>query len=290
MILPKQEMLELVGESDSFDLDFAHRGVEKEIKNYCNWEIESATYTNRLIDGSGTDWLKLGMKNITALTRIAVNLEPAIKIKHSTASSNAYAHVAYTDNAPMSLGLEVVDGADVSSATPLLFATYTTMATLIAQITGNGWSAEVYDSDYNTMLSTNLLEIDNLYCGTWDGEDPGWEYLYMPGRPIRGFTEQREQAALYRSGGWPKGIKNIPVTFTAGWTTANMPADLKQAVASMISYFYTKHQQGTTGIKSFSLGHLRIDYVTEMTETGSSSIPIETLNVLDADYKFSLLL
>ncbi len=284
MIVPKQEMLELTGESNSFELDFAHRGVEKEVKNYCGWEIESGTYTNRLVDGTGTSWLGLGLKNITALSRIAIDTVEVIKIKHSTLSSNAYAKVNYTDNAPISLGLEVDDGADVSSATNF-FATYTTMTTLIAQITGNGWSAEIYDSDYGAFGSTNLLRIDNLACGTWDGADPGWQYLYMPGEPIRGFEISREEGSLYLNTGWPSGVRNIPVTLTAGWTTATMPADLKRAVAMLVKYFYNKHQQDATGIKSFDLGHLKIEYALETTETGQKSIPIEILDVLDLKYK-----
>jgi hypothetical protein len=282
MIVPLQEMLTLTGESDSFDLRFNHNGVEKEVKNYCGWEIESGVYTNRLVDGTGTSWLDLGLKNVTALSRIAIDTVEAIKIKHSTLSSNAYAKVNYTDNAPISLGLEVDDGDDVSSATSL-FATYTTMTTLIAQITGNGWSAEIYDSDYGSFGSTNLLKTDNLACGTRDGTDPGWQHLYMPGEPIRGFEINNAEGTIYLSTGWPSGVRNIPVTVTAGWTTATMPADLKRVVAVLVKYFYNKHQLDSTGIKMFDLGHLKIEY--EKAEVGASSIPIEVLDVLDLKYK-----
>lgn len=284
MIVPKQEIIGLTGLADSFDLDFTHRGVETEIKNYCGWEIESGTYTNRLVDGTGTAWLDLGLKNVTALSRIATGMVPAIKIKHTTASSNAYAKVSYTDNAPISLGLEVDDGADESSATNLL-ATYTTMTTLVAQITGNGWSGELYDSDYGTFGSTNLLQLDSLVCGTWDGTDPGWEYLYMPDRPISADRINRADGSVYRSGGWPDGVRNIPLTCIAGWTTANMPADLKRAVAMLVKYFYNKFLQDATGVKSFSLGHLKIEYAMETTETGQKAIPIEILDILDLKYK-----
>jgi hypothetical protein len=159
------------------------------------------------------------------------------------------------------------------------------MTTLIAQITGNGWSAEIYDSDYGSFASTNLLEVDALPCGTWDGTDPGWQYLYIPGQPIRGFELNRDEGSLYLNSGWPSGVKNIPFTCTAGWTTANMPADLKRAVAMLVKYFYNKFLQDTTGVKSFSLGHLRIEYAMETTETGQRAIPIEILDILDLKYK-----
>lgn len=293
MILPKQDMLNLTGESDSQDLDFVHRAVEREVKAYCHWEIESATYTNMLLDGSGRRWLDLGVKNVTALIRVSTDLITAIKIKHSTASSNAYFSVNYTDNAPISLGLEVVDGSALSS-TAELFATYTTMTTLVAQInarSGNGWSAEIEDSDYGAFASTNLLETLNVYAGTWDGADPGWTDLLMAGEPATGYELHAEQGSIYRSSGWPGGVRNIPVSMTAGWTTANMPYDIKQAVAKSIKFIFTRHQQDiSAGIQEFDLGHLRIKYGEEMAESGASSIPIEVLDVLDADYKVQAML
>jgi hypothetical protein len=73
MILPVQEMLIMTGESHTDDLEFTHQAVEKEIKQYCHWEIESATYTNRLLDGSGTSWQHTNLKNITSLARVSTN-------------------------------------------------------------------------------------------------------------------------------------------------------------------------------------------------------------------------
>lgn len=292
MILPRQEMLDLTGESYSQDLDFVHRAVEKEIKNYCNWEIESATYTNLLLDGSGRRWQDVGLKNITSLARVSTGLISAIKIKHSTASSNAYAKVNYTDNAPISLGLVVADGSDSGSSTDL-FATYTTLTTLVAQINANAndWSAQLDDADLGVFASTNLIEVQNLYAGTFDGTDPGWTELMMPGQPIREYELHAEQGSLYLNGGWPKGVRNIPVTLTAGWTTANMPYDIKQAVSKSIKFIFTRHQQDiSAGIQEFDLGHLRIKYGEEMAESGASSIPIEVLDVLDADYKVQAML
>jgi len=287
MILPKQDLMELTGLDDSFDLDFAHRGVEREIKNYCGWEIESATYYNQLLDGTGGEWLWAGQKNITALIKASTSIETAINFKHSTASSNAYAKVNYTDNVAVSLGLVVADGAGVSDTTEL-FSTYSTMTLLVAQIntrSGSGWSAELNDGDYGIFASTNLFETDNIMAGTWDGTDPGWAELKMAGMPVAGIIVERSEGGLYRSSGWPSGTKNIPVSYTAGWTTANMPDDLKQAVAQFISYFYNKQQQDTTGVKSFSLGHLRIEYAIATESGGTSSIPIEVLDVLDQRYR-----
>jgi len=291
MILPKQELLDMTGLTDSVAVDIAHKGVEREIKNYCGWEIESTTYANQLIDGSGSQWVWPGPKNITALVRVGTTLQTAINFKHSTASSNAYGRVNYTDNAAVSLGLVVADGSAVSDTTEL-FSTYSTMTLLVAQInarSGSGWSAELNDSTYGIFASANLLETDNITAGTWDGTDPGWSELVMPGQPVGGVRIERTEGGLHRSSGWPEGTQNIPITYTAGWTTPNMPDDIKQAVAMFTSYFYNKQQQDTTGIKSFSLGHLRIEYATTTASGASSSIPIEVLDVLDLRYRISVI-
>ena len=282
MILPLQDLIEITGLSDSVSLRSTHEGVEQEIKNYCGWKIESATYTNITVDGSGSDWIWPGHKNITSLVRAAAGTRTAINIKHSTASSNAYAQVTYTALVPTSLELVVTDGSDESSSTDT-FADYATMTLLAAQINANDadWSAEFYDSDYGIFASTNLLEVDNLYAGTEDGTDPGWSELKMPGEALKDVVIERTEGGLYRSGGWPAGVQNIPLTYTAGWTTANMPGDIKEAVALMVRFFYNKHEQETMGIKSYSMGRLRIEYAMETAESGASSIPVEVLDVLD---------
>jgi len=292
MIVPRQEVLELFGQSDAFDLDFYHRSVEREIKNYCGWEIESATYNNQLIDGTGSEWIWPGPKNITAIGRASANIETAINFKHSTASSNAYAKVNYTDKAAVSLGLVVADGTTVSDTTELL-STYTTMTLLVAQInarSGNGWSSELFDADFGIFASTNLIETDNIFAGTWDGTDPGWSELKMPGEPVRISEIERTEGGILRKSGWPSGTRNIPITYTAGWTTANMPGDIKQAVVQLMQFFFTRHQQEATGIKSFSLGHLRIEYGIANDSGSSSSIPIEVLDILDNTYRIKTII
>ena len=286
MIIPKQDLLELTGIADSVSFDLTHQGVEQEIKNYCGWELESKTYTNIAVDGSGGDYIWPGHKNITALVRAAMGKRAAINIKHGTASSNAYAKVTYTDLVPTSLELVVGDGSDAGDSSDA-FSDYATLTLLVDQINDNSadWSAELYDSNYGVFASTNLLEVDSLTAGTEDGGDPGWTELQMPGEAIRGVEVERTEGKLYRPGGWPSGTNNVILTYTAGWTSANMPADLKQAVAMMVGFFYNKHDQGITGIKSYSMGRLRIEYAQETANGGTSSIPVEVLDVLDLKYR-----
>lgn len=292
MIVPQQDIMEIMGLAYTFELESSHRAVEQEIKNYCGWEIESFTYKNQLLDGTGSDKLWPGPKNITALIRASDSLETAINFKHSTASSNAYGVVTYTDRVPTSLGLVVADGTAESDTTEL-FATYTTMTLLAAQInarSGNGWSAELNDSKFGIMSSTNLVEKANIYAGTEDGTSPGWSTLEKPGKPIGGVTVERTEGGLFRDGRWPSGTKNIPVTYTAGWTTVDMPADIKNAVIQFVQFDYNRTQQGGIGIKSFSLLELEIEYNDTSTSSESrSAIPMEALSVLDQRYRIKVI-
>ena len=292
MIVPKQDIIEITGIADSVALDASHKAVEREIKNYCGWEIESFTYKNQLLDGTGSGKLWPGPKNITALVRASTCLETAINFKHSTASSNAYGVVTYTDRVPTSLGLVVADGTTESSTTEL-FTTYTTMTLLVAQInarSGNGWSAELNNSDYGIFGSTNLIEKDNIYAGTQTSSAPGWSELMMPGQPADGITVERTEGGLFRSSGWPSGTKNIPVTYTAGWTTADMPEDIQNVIVHYVQIDYDKTQAGGGGIKSFSLLELDIEYETSSTTSGSSSSSGgfaigEARSILDTRYR-----
>jgi len=296
VIIPKQDLLELTGIADSVSFDLTHQGVEQEIKNYCGWELESKTYTNIAVDGSGGDYIWPGHKNITALVRAATGKRAAINIKHGTASSNAYAKVTYTDLVPTSLELVVGDGSDAGDSSDA-FSDYATLTLLVDQINDNSadWSAELYNSNYGVFASTNLLEVDSLMAGTEDGGDPGWTELQMPGEALKDVTVERTEGGLYRSAGWPSGNKNIPLTYIAGWTTANMPSDLKQAVAILVQFFWNKQSQAGfgagVGVKGFSLGQLRIEYAQASSSEGgaASSIPIEVLNVLDMKYRIKVI-
>jgi hypothetical protein len=131
-----------------------------------------------------------------------------------------------------------------------------------------------------------LVEKANIYAGTEDGTDPGWSELMKPGKPIGGITIEQTEGGLFRDGRWPSGTKNIPVTYTAGWTTADMPYDIKNAVIQFVQFDYTRTQQGGGGIKSFSLLELDIEYDTSgNASSGNSSAAIEALDVLDQRYR-----
>lgn len=265
------------GNPASIDVDVLHDAIEKEIKNYIDWDPEATTHTNKRYDGNGSEYLFLDELYVSAVQRVANGRTNAMKIKNTaTDASNAYVSVAST-----TLSLTVVGGSSASS-TNLSLTTYSTMTTIVAAINayGNDWSAEVYDTDFNSYPSTNLLQIENQFAGSWNGVAASWYYLDMADKPLEITRVYKNRGMIQSLYGFPEGDQNIAVSYTAGWDSTNMPPDLKQAVMDMVKYRQNRTSQDTTGVKSFSTGHYSVTYATSSNNT-IYDIPDEIMVILD---------
>jgi len=96
-----------------------------------------------------------------------------------------------------------------------------------------------------------------------------------------------DEGILYKGGCWTRGRKNWKVIYTAGYTTANMPEDLKQAVNQMCSLIYTmKNKQG---IKSEKIGSYSISYGAASGETVMGiGIPVSVIGMIAPYKKFDM--
>ena len=54
--------------------------------------------------------------------------------------------------------------------------------------------------------------------------------------------------------GFSKGFKNVFVDYTAGYTAANMPDDLKMAVKIIVQYMWGKLDENIFGTELFNIG------------------------------------
>lgn len=233
-------------------------------KERCHKTFEQTAYTNELYDGTGSPTLFVKNPPIISVVKVAVSRDDVIKIKNtSTDASNATVNVDSD-----SLDLLVAGGANADSSS-LALATYTTLATLIAAVNavGKGWSAEVADTDYNSILSAELLTTDALYCGARAGTTPGWEYLQVAGEPVSGIRVNRPTGEIYYPSGFPSGFQNITVSYVGGYTTANLPPQVSLAIMTGVKALWNKRNQEGFGISDFSLGHLRIKYTEWIPET-----------------------
>jgi hypothetical protein len=296
MIVPLQEMLEYTGQSDAWKIEAIHAGIEKQVKSYLAWDPEEVVHTNKLYDGKpdrrngrrypnvggyshgyyqnglyhgyGLSDLYLKEKYISDFTRVAERVE-VIRIKNTDATAqNAYVTISVSDN----LITLVVQGATDSSNTVSL-TTSTTMTAVVTAINaiGASWSAEMVDTNFNNYDSTNLLDVKARFVGAWRGTDGGFVDFDMAGKPFMGVEMYDTQGKLYYGLGFPSGRKRIAVSYTSGYSEANMPDDLKLGIMSLVNSSFNRSTQGTEGISEYSLGHLRVKYASGGNGGGSSS-------------------
>lgn len=239
-----------------------HNAIEAWLKRECRRDFESATY-KEVYDGNGIDTLFLKQRPITAITRVAIGRRDVIGIKNTNSYSTASVSVNTT-------GL-ILTKDDVSNS-DITFASYTTMSAIVTAINalGSGWEAELSNSDYGNFASTNLRPVYGLNC-----IDDSSSYLYMPDLALNSFEAYIEEGYLYNSGLWTKGVKNIFVDYVAGYSSENMPDDIKMAVCILVKHLYQKQVEETFGLTNFSMGGLSATF-------DSIGIPIEAKRIINS--------
>ncbi len=250
--------------------------VDEWVKEYCQRDFESAIYTNELYDGNGENRLLLDNYPIVSIARLATDRDDAIKIKNTSTDATT-AHVSVDSD---SVDLVVSGGANEDSSS-VDFTTYTTMTAVVDQINdniGKGWEVALVDSDYGDLKSTELLECFAKYCGARANTTAGWEYLQMAGEPASDFRVYKSRGEIYYSYGFSEGVKNIVITYTAGYSSTNMPKDLKLAVSMLVKMIYDRRDQEIFGVDQYGLLSLRSVLTKEM--------PHEVREILSRHRKF----
>jgi len=133
----------------------------------------------------------------------------------------------------------------------------TLMADAITAL-GKGWSGEVVHSDYTSHKSTELLPRYGAYCGAVGGTQ--YAYLEIPEEPLTEFEVYSDEGYIYYSGGFTKGHNNVIVDYTGGYSSSDMPDDLKLAVKVLVKFFYQKRNDSSFGVDSYDLGGVRAKY------------------------------
>lgn len=228
--------------------------VDKWVKNYCQRDFEQTTYTNELYDGNGETSLLLDNYPVISITRLATDRDDAIKIKNTSSDATT----AYVSVDSDGVDLVVSGGANEDSST-VDFATYDTMTKVVDQINavGKGWTAELMDSDYGDLKSTEFLETYAKYCGARAGTTAAWEYLEMAGDPVSEFKVYKKRGEIYYSSGFSEGERNIVISYSAGYASADMPEDLKLAVRILVKNIYQKRNEESFGLEQGSLAYVK---------------------------------
>jgi len=234
--------------------------VEDAVQSYCRRTFESTAYSLERYNGTGKCNLFLKNYPITVLTRLAIGTIDAIEVYNTYEYSTASISVTST-------GLVLTR--DGSADATLLFADYATMTLLAAAVvdTGLGWYAILCDSDYGSYASTELIKMFGRSC-----IDSNAVNLKMPDRAEDSFDVYEDRGQIVLNGGaFPQGHNNILVDYTAGYSSDDMPEDLKLGIKIAIKSIYQKRSEETFGLKGYSVDGMRIEYDVD--------IPLEARNI-----------
>ena len=186
----------------------------------------------------------------------------------NNSSDYNYATVS-SDGTNLTLSL---DGSD----TTLAYSTYTTIATLIAQInaTGSGWSATVGNTSFNSYTSTEIVNTYGQSC-----LDTQSAYLAIRNASQSEFKVQTNTGKVINNNYFTPGSQNVYVSYTAGFST--IPEDLKQAVLIMVKYLYSRWQDNSFGILGYK--------VDDISKYDFKTLPDQTREILGSYQGFSML-
>lgn len=238
--------------------------TESFISKYCRRELESSTYILERYDGTGEKYLRLRSYPIIALYRLAIGVDEALRIKNTNNNSSASVSVNSTG-----IVLEV-NGTTNSTCT---FASYSTIALISAAINaiGNGWSSEVVD--YASYSSSSLLPRFGA-----NANDRNYIYLYIPDEAEDEFEVDENTGSIYLPSGFPKGHKNVFVSYTAGYTESTLPNDLKLAILETVKYGYNKFKSSIQGVERYTIGDIEMWFSKESQKF--AYIPMEAKQLL----------
>ena len=240
-------------------LESIQSGVEDWIADKCHRIFESDDYAE-YYDGNGDTSLMLNHYPITALIRVCIGRRYAIRIKNTSTYTSATVSVTST-------GL-VFTKDDVSDST-ITFAANTTISAVVTAINllGSGWVAVIESSDYTNFKSSELVRMFGRNV-IHDNEI----YLEMPEEAIDDFEVIPNRGELFRAMGWPEGINNIFVKYTAGYST--MPERLKLGTKIAVKHIYQKRKEEIFGITNYGIGDVRVTIEKD-------DIPKEALDIIN---------
>jgi len=242
--------------ASSYDasLQAIHEGIEAYVKKVTGQPWESTTFTNKKYNGNGSYKLLLDDVPIISVKYIIIDPYDVIKIKNTLTDTSLASVVVDATNITLT-----VEGGTGSGSDTLSKATNTTMTLLVAAInaqSANGWSSEIYDTDYNALLTSQLF-AQQLECAQQYGVAQDWEYLQL-GELAKGIRFDSATGYVRCDSGFPSGFQNIYTTYTAGYAT--IPADVTLYILNAVKAMYTSYGQDTEGLKRWRVGDVEYEY------------------------------
>lgn len=266
-IVQDQEILsyfDSLDESQQFKILEQRDFVEAQIQRECRRNFESQTYVLERYSGTGSRKLFLRNYPITSIQRIAIGTLDIIRITNTNTGTIASVSVNSTS---------IVLNRDGIVDATLLFATYTTLSTMVTAInaTGHGWTAELLNSLYSSYKSDSLIKKFGLST-----IDTNYVYLQIPYDAEYDFEVDDQKGIIYHNVSFfLRGFNNIFVTYTAGYSAADMPDDLKMAIKILTNLYYDKNTNNAYGLQEYKIGDIAYRWLKD-----SAIFPLEVQNII----------
>ncbi len=245
-----------------------HTNVEKWVKRYCNREFESTTYYETY-DGNGHEVLFLNQYPVSSILNVAVGKISVIRVACTNSSCVASISVNSTG---------IILYKDRISDSAITFSEYATLGDVVDAINAiTDWRAILQGGSYSSYSSLELKPAHGLNCTNNVYAD-----LYIPDRRNSvEFEVYLDEGYLYNPSRWPIGNKNIFVDYVAGYSSANMPDDLKLAVKILVKHWYQRLREESFGLRSYSIGGISMSFDEEGT-------PVQALRILKSYRKVNI--
>jgi len=232
-------------------VEIIHNSVEDWVENYCNRKFEGQLHVKERYDGDNQDILYF--KHYPVLV---VNLDNLVW--DSTGKT-----LTRNDG-----GSFVDDG--FTAADKVLVQNSGSNSGLLTIATG-GVAALVLTFDDDIVEDT---DDDNVIISHM-------RELWVNDCKIDEDNYEVEKDNIYYTSGFYKGHGNIRMTYYAGYSSDNMPEDLKLAIKILVKYMYDKRDSETSGIKNYKVG--------DMTVTAEEgNIPKEAEMILEKYVKWEI--
>lgn len=268
--------LELGVDDDFANVDRVHLSVEQFVKSYCGRSFESADFKQEF-NHNDTSSIFLREIPVTKITKLALGTDEALRIYNTNADTSAVVNVDTTKVVLTYNGTDATETLTFAANT-----TMTAMATAINAVTSvSGWVAEAI-SNFGSYQSSELLPRYGA-----EAINTTNVYLKVPAQALSNFELDPESGEITRLAGFlasprrgqgygmdydyaNRFIANsyydsyyiatkIYVNYTGGYTEALMPKDLKLAVMKLVKFAYTKIEEESEGLTSYTVGDLSKD-------------------------------
>lgn len=185
----------LRGSSDYIQ-EQAINAASNQIERVCNRSFASASY-RQLYDGTGMPRLVLRQRPVTAVSRVSVGVDNALKVRNTSTD----ARTATVSNDLTNVTLTIIGGANAGSDDVAISTnTIAALATAIEAI-GKNWDAEAVNATAGAWPATELLKHEAYLCMT------NFATLLVPGEPAEiNYDLHKEAGYLVRSGGTNRGL------------------------------------------------------------------------------------